>query len=337
MRLPAGGVRRSHRRDQTVACLGRREATTPPGRTATGATIVARVIGSETLATTGPAADGQGRFARDALRSQRERLVTLLAGFDREAWDAPSRCSEWSVHEVVRHLSDVTLKSTALVQGARTEDVDARDMDPRTAPAGWLGRSEGESPRDTLAALERATTELLEAVDRQVGTATEVHWIYGSVPWSTAVLHVFWDAWIHERDILLPLGEPHDSPPIESRAAAAYGLLMAVLPTLAAGGSLKEVVALSGQGGGSFLIEADGGTGGRPLSLAGLPVEGTVTVKGADDDAAGRVDGALTGTLVEVVDSLVGREPDLTQALHGPPDRVQGLGFLRAFMLTPVV
>src|SRR5207249_3751140 len=193
-------------------------------------------------------------------------------GLDEDAWTAQSRCTDWSVHEVTRHLCDVTLKSTALLRGELPEDVGSESVDPRTTPVAWLTRSAGEHPHDTLAVFEDASTELLDEVDRHVRDATDadVQWLYGPLPWSIAVLHVFWDAWVHERDIVVPLRGPHEAPAVESRAAATYGLLMGCSPAIVAGAPLDETVDLAGDGGGMFRLEArNGQPNGRQLTMAG--------------------------------------------------------------------
>jgi len=60
----------------------------------------------------------------------------------------------------------------------------------------------------------------------------------------------------------------------------------------------------------------------------------TTTVGNGDGEVSNAE--PLWGALTDVVDSLVGRGPDLTEVLRGPPERVQRLGTLRAFMLLPV-
>jgi uncharacterized protein (TIGR03083 family) len=285
--------------------------------------------------TTGSAAEAQGLFARDALRSQRQRFAALLRSLDDDAWAAESRCTEWSVHQVVRHLCDVTLKSTALLRGESPEEVGTLAVDPRTTPNAWLARSAGERPQDTLVVFEKASAELLEAVDRRVGQAAngDVAWLYGPVPWSIAVLHVFWDAWVHERDILTPLRGPHDSPAIESCAAATYGLTMSCLPVLITGAPLDDTVVLTGAGGGVFRLDVcNGGPNAREFTPAGYRAVGQVTITVGDSD--GGVE-PLRGALDDVVDSLVGRGPALGQVLNGPSERVQLLERFRTFLLLP--
>ena len=290
---------------------------------------------------TGSATEAQGLFARDALRSQRQRFAALLRGLDDDAWAAPSRCADWSVHQVVRHLCDVTLKAAALLRGGRPEEVGTVAVDPRTTPNAWLARSASERPRDTRIVFEDASAELLDAMDRHVAQAADgdVAWLYGQVPWSIAVLHVFWDAWVHERDILMPLRRAHDSPVIESRAAATYGLTMSCLPVLITGAPLDETVVLTGDGGGVFRLEVrNGGPHARELTPAGFRAVGQVTITVGDRAVVGDSDGGvepLRGALDDVVDSLVGRGPDLGQVLSGPPERVQRLETFRKFLLRP--
>jgi uncharacterized protein (TIGR03083 family) len=282
---------------------------------------------------TGIATPGQSQAAREALQAQRHRLSGVLHGLSRDAWDSQSRCAEWSVHEVVRHLCDTTLKATLLLRGASAAEVGASDMDPRTTPIDWMGHSADEMPEATLDVFDTATDGLLAAVDERGGTGpADVEWVYGTVPWSIGVLHVFWDAWLHERDILIPLGQPQQSTAAESTAAAVYGLVMASLPILAIGGGYDATVQLSGDGGGAYRLQAEiGPDGGRTFSLAGLPAKGTITVT-VDKSAADDDSGQLSGTLEGAVDFLCGRD---VEPLTGPPEPLGQLSMLRAFMLTP--
>jgi uncharacterized protein (TIGR03083 family) len=269
---------------------------------------------------TGAATDQQVRLAREALRSQRLRLVELFGELREEEWSAPTRCPEWSVHDVVRHLCDVTVSWLGLLRGELPEQVGMEGFDPRTTPAEWVERSAAQRPVDTLADFRRASVDLLDEVDRLVErrAAGRVPLPYGAVPWSIVVLHIFWDAWVHERDVVLALGREHESPGIESRAAATFGLVISGVPFTLLGTPLEETVVLEGDGGGRFRLEV------RDETV-------TVTVNG-EDEASDALRGALPG----VVDSLIGRAPELGEVLHGPTERVQQLGMLGRFMRTPV-
>src|SRR5688500_10649291 len=89
--------------------------------------------------------DLQHELVRTVLSSQRQRLAALIRTLDDEEWSAQSRCSEWSVHEVVRHLCDATLRGTELLRDGRLDD-GGGGFDPRTTPLAWLARSDGERP-----------------------------------------------------------------------------------------------------------------------------------------------------------------------------------------------
>jgi hypothetical protein len=80
----------------------------------------------------------------------------------------------------------------------------------------------------------------------------------------------------------------------------------------------KETLVLEGDGGGRFRLEV------RDETV-------TVTVNGEEETGE-----ALRGALPGVVDSLIGRAPDLGEVLHGPAERVQQLGMLGRFMRMPV-
>ena len=42
----------------------------------------------------------------DVFGGQRQRFLAVLQGFGPGDWAAPTRCADWSAHEVVRHLCD---------------------------------------------------------------------------------------------------------------------------------------------------------------------------------------------------------------------------------------
>jgi uncharacterized protein (TIGR03083 family) len=89
---------------------------------------------------------------------QRQRFVTVLQGFGPGDWAAPTRCADWSAHDVVRHLCDANAITTGTDD--RTLDISA-GFDPRITPRGWLTASAGESPDATLGRLVATTEELL--------------------------------------------------------------------------------------------------------------------------------------------------------------------------------
>jgi Mycothiol maleylpyruvate isomerase N-terminal domain len=91
---------------------------------------------------------------------QRRRFVAVLQGFGPGDWAAPTRCADWSVHAVVRHLCDGNAIGIAAGTDDGTLDV-AAGFDPRVTPRGWLTALAGESPGATLGRLMATTEQLL--------------------------------------------------------------------------------------------------------------------------------------------------------------------------------
>jgi uncharacterized protein (TIGR03083 family) len=57
---------------------------------------------------------------------QRQRFVAVLRGFGPGDWAAPTRCADWSAHDVVRHLCDCNAIGIAASAGDGALDVAAR-------------------------------------------------------------------------------------------------------------------------------------------------------------------------------------------------------------------
>ena len=156
---------------------------------------------------------------------QRQRFVAVLRGFGPDDWAAPTRCADWSAHDVVRHLCDATAFATAAGPDDRTLDMTA-GFDPRITPREYLAASAGESPAATLGRLVATTSELLACARGRLagGSRFDVYLPYGPMDWTVLLLHLFWDSWIHERDVLLARGAGHPS----SDDATAYAAVVAM-------------------------------------------------------------------------------------------------------------
>ncbi len=190
----------------------------------------------------------------DVFVEQRRRFVTVLEGFAPDDWAGPTRCAEWSAHEVVRHLCDAN--EIAAGTQDRTLDVTA-GFDPRITPRGWLMASAHESPDATLGRFV-ATTEELCAVARArlaEGRNFGVSLPYGPMDWTVLVLHAFWDSWIHERDVLLARGTEHATDDDATAYATAYGVFIAATVAPMFGEQVQEKLNLGGDGGGVFDLD----------------------------------------------------------------------------------
>ena len=250
----------------------------------------------------------------DVFGEQRHRFVTVLQGFGASDWAAPTRCANWSAHEVVRHLCDANAIGIAVGPDDDTLDT-SEGFDPRTAPRQWLTVSEGESPGATLGRFVAMTDELLAlARDRLAqGRSFSVRMPYGPMDWTVLMLHAFWDSWIHERDVLLARGAEHPTDGDATVYATAYGLFIAAAVASMFGGQVQERLILGGDGGGIFEVDNRGGV--------------TLTVQratGAGPRAA------------EVADALAGRT-QIAAALPELPDCSRAaLSCMADFFHTPV-
>jgi uncharacterized protein (TIGR03083 family) len=190
----------------------------------------------------------------DVFERQRRRFIAELRGFGPDDWAGPTRCADWSAHEVVRHLCDANVVAV-VPAGDRTLDVRS-GFDPRVTPAKWPSFAADQLPADTLACFTQTTEDLLGlARDRLARGESFAVWLpYGPMDWTILILHAAWDSWLHERDILLPRGaEPHaDDDAIFY--ATAYGLFIATAVASMSGWQGRAELSLSGSGGGTFAL-----------------------------------------------------------------------------------
>jgi uncharacterized protein (TIGR03083 family) len=243
---------------------------------------------------------------------QRARFVAALRELDPQDWAAPTRCADWTVHEVVRHLGDST--AVAVGTGDRTIDL-AGGFDPRVTPRQWLAASAGESPAATLGRLTVTSASLLNLARARLahGRRFDVALPYGPMDWTVLLLHALWDSWIHERDVLLALGAEHPANDDATGYAAAYGVFIAAAVASMFGEQVREQLTLGGDGGGVFDLDCRDAV--------------TLTVNRAE--AAGR-------PAAEVTDALAGRAPADVVLGDLPPTSRAALSHLANFFNSPV-
>jgi uncharacterized protein (TIGR03083 family) len=151
------------------------------------------------------------------LLRQRARLAGLLAELDDEQWATASRCDGWTVQDVIAHLTTTNqfwaFSIDAGLQGAPSTFL--AEFDPVASPAQLVDAVRSWTPAETLARF----TEASEALAATVAGIDGEQWsaLAETPPGHLAVellaLHALWDAWIHERDIRVPLGlDPVDEP-----------------------------------------------------------------------------------------------------------------------------
>jgi uncharacterized protein (TIGR03083 family) len=144
------------------------------------------------------------------VRQQRIRLGRVLAELSDDEWGRQSRCEEWTVQDVVSHLISTNRFWKASIEAglAGTPTTFLATFDPVTSPLETTRRARGTPPAQTLAEYLATTAELVEVVDALEGDRWDApaEAPTGHVPIRLVADHSLWDAWVHERDILLPLG-----------------------------------------------------------------------------------------------------------------------------------
>jgi uncharacterized protein (TIGR03083 family) len=250
----------------------------------------------------------------DVFGRQRQRFVAVLQGFGPDDWAAPTRCADWSAHDVVRHLCDNNTIAAAVEPGDRTLDITA-GYDPRISPRLRLAASAGESPDATFSRFV-ATTEKRFALDRARlarGHRFDVRMPYGPMDWTVRVLHGFWDSWLHERDVLLARDIEHPANGDATVCAAAYGVFIAAAVASIFGAQVQEKLTLGGEGGGVFEVNSSDG-----ITLV------VTRMTTAGPPAA------------EVADALAGRAPVAAVLGHLPASSRIALSGMADFFNTPV-
>ena len=248
----------------------------------------------------------------DVFNDQRRRFVEVVQQFGPDDWSAPSRCPEWTAHDVVRHMCDIS--DYVPSAGDRTFDLSS-GFDPRVTPREWLSASADETPADTLARLTRRTRQVLAGARRwhRSGTRFEVCLPYAPVDWTMVALHLFWDSWIHERDVLLPRGAEHPTTDEATSYAAGYGLFISAAVAAMFGERVRHKLELSGPGGGIYDLNSEDGV---VLSTTRVSTEGLPAA--------------------QVVDALAGREPGPAVLATLPADTRTSLTRMAEFFNAPI-
>ena len=195
----------------------------------------------------GPRVDGLHPIVQ-----QRRRLEALLEDLGEEEWHHPSRCDAWTAQDVITHLISTNHFWVFSIAQALAGDPTRflATFDPVASPAELVDQNQGTPWERTLEEYRTSNAELMAAVEAldadgwaSIGEAPPGH-----VPLSLVADHALWDCWVHERDIVLPLGRT----PVEDdrevltclRYAAALGQAFEVAKGRGGGGSaVLEVTA----------------------------------------------------------------------------------------------
>lgn len=237
------------------------------------------------------------------LESHHERVLGTWRGFTKGEWSRSTRNVQWSVHDTARHVADAMEQGTAAAEGANDLDT-LQDFDPRSTPLEWLEASAGESPDDTIARYVAATSRFRDAVESRLASGNDARstTVYGEAHWTMNVVHILWDSWIHERDVLLALGKEVTISAEEERLVGLYGVFMAGVPSKLFGLGLSVTVDLAGLNHSTLTLQCDG----QEVSCEETPSDQSQ----ASGDHGAALD-ALSGRGLSVEDALPGAPGEL--------------------------
>lgn len=162
--------------------------------------------------------------------AQRRRFQAALADLDDAAWRHASRCEGWTVQDVVTHLTSTNqfwaFSINAGLAGEPTRFL--ATFDPVTSPADLVNGAGDLTPAETMAAFVDANEALLAVVEGldDAGLATLAEAPPGHLPIRHVADHALWDAWVHERDVFLPLGHTPAQENGEVRCCLRYASML---------------------------------------------------------------------------------------------------------------
>ncbi|MFN8051399.1 MAG: maleylpyruvate isomerase family mycothiol-dependent enzyme [Acidimicrobiales bacterium] len=227
--------------------------------------------------------------------SQRRRFEAMLASLTAEQWASATRCEGWTPREVVAHLVSVNQFWVVSINGGRSGAPTKwlAGFDPVATPQQLVGGMGGLTADDVLEQFVASNATYLDLI----GSLTDDEWGLtaespaGHVPVQLLVQHGLWDAWIHERDIALPLGI---APVVdEDEVTSALVFAAAISPVLGLGLGSAEPCELA--------VEAT-----DPDVAFVLSVADSVSIRrGAADSTVP----TLRGEAVRLVEQLSLREP----------------------------
>jgi uncharacterized protein (TIGR03083 family) len=253
-------------------------------------------------------------------RRHRARFTDALRALPDDDWQAPTRCTEWRVREVVGHMVTVDAYWVFALGAARSEQPPARFLehfDPSRGTDAQVAALQDVAPAELF---DRFATGAL-AFATLVESFTSEDWTrlgespLGHLPARVLFGHAFWDSWLHERDIFVPLGRAPRAEPDELLTVTTFCLLFAGLEggllgdPAATGPALREPV--------DVRVRFD------ELPDTALRI---VYDTGAHVELADPADATAVGSAVTLVEAFTGRRPLAELDARLPDDVAAHLG-----------
>lgn len=241
--------------------------------------------------------EGDPLDQREPLLRQRRRMESTLARLTDEQWAHPSRCAGWSVKDVVAHLVEVNRFWTRSIRSGVTGNPTRllATFDPVAMPAHAVDANRGHASGEVMARFaetNQALADTVDGLDAHSWNAT-AEAPPGHLSVRAVAHHALWDAWIHERDIALPLGLSATEEPDEVLACLRYVATLGPAFALTADPARR----------GALVVDAT-----DPAATIIITIDDTVTVRACVD---GSVDGAahISGPAVDLIEMISLRAP----------------------------
>lgn len=231
-----------------------------------------------------------------AWSSQRARLRAWVAGLDEDGWAAPTRCPAWNARGLVQHLSSgaAFLGYTLHEAGKGNATEFLVGLDTHTTIEAATATLDALSLEELQASLEQADASIAKQAARHgdAGWTAIAEAPPGHMRGHLVLSHFVWDSWVHEYDLLLPVGQ---RPPLEQHETAVAARYLLALATANLGLDRSIEVRLTDVD----LRIAAHGDGARVTILPDGHVPGAPVVEGTAldvfDRATGRESGPVEG------------------------------------------
>jgi uncharacterized protein (TIGR03083 family) len=236
--------------------------------------------------------DGPPDDQAEVVVRQRRRMEVFLGDFGDDEWAAPSRCDGWSNQDVISHLVTVNgfweLSVRSGLAGDPTRILAA--FDPAATPPLLVEPFRALSGKEVFEQFVTSNDGFLDAINGldAAGWNTAAEAPPGHITIRLLAAHALWDAWIHERDILLPLGRTQTREPDEVASCLRYAA--AIGPVLTLGQNAFR---------GDLAIQAT-----DPDAVFTISVGDNVELRDGTTDTP-----ALRGDALELVEALSVRHP----------------------------
>jgi len=238
--------------------------------------------------------DGSPADVLEPVARQRRRLAAVVSSFTDEQWARPSRCAGWSNRDVIAHLDTTNgFWVFSIASGLRGEPSRLLlGFDPAATPAQLVAASDGVPTGQVLEQFLASTDALLDVLTSldDAGWSTLAETPAGHLSVSAVAHHALWDSWVHERDILLPLGDSPDEEADEIAASIRYVAALSPAMVLNRGAAQR----------GAFAIHVT-----DPDLQVVVDVGDEVLVRSGEAD----VELTLTGDAVALLEALSVRAP----------------------------